>query len=63
MNRVLVVVMAVAAAAGLSAREPKEHDADVNYDENRLPHYDLPPLLVTATTKTIYPSINTCCWL
>ena len=37
----------------LSAREPKEHDADVNYDESRLPHYDLPPLLVTPDGKRI----------
>jgi hypothetical protein len=35
--------------AGVSAaREAKEHDRDVNYDEARIPHYDLPPLLVTA---------------
>ena len=29
-------------------RERKEYDSDVNYDEKRIPHYDLPPLLVTA---------------
>ncbi len=35
------------------AREPKEYDGDVNYDESKIPHYDLPPLLVTAEGKTI----------
>ncbi len=34
--------------ASCDAREKKEGDADVSYDEARLPHYDLPPLLVTA---------------
>ncbi|NOR66824.1 MAG: acetylxylan esterase [Woeseiaceae bacterium] len=35
------------------SREPKEYDGDVIYDESRIPHYDLPPLLVTAEGKTI----------
>lgn len=35
------------------AREAKERDKDVNYDEARLPHYDLPPLLVSGTGKAI----------
>lgn len=35
------------------AREPKEYDNDVNYDEVRLPHYDLPPLLFTAEGKHV----------
>jgi len=30
------------------AREPKEYDFDVNYEEDRLPKYQLPPLLVTS---------------
>lgn len=30
------------------AREAKEYDGDVHYDEARLPYYDLPPLLVTS---------------
>lgn len=37
----------------VSAREPKEHDSDVNYEESRLPRYDLPPLLLTAEGKKI----------
>lgn len=35
------------------AREAKEYDADVNYDESRTPHYDLPALLVTTQGKRI----------
>ncbi len=35
------------------SREQKEFDADLNYDESRLPHYDLPPLLVTSAGKRI----------
>jgi hypothetical protein len=31
------------------AREAKEYDKDVQYDESRLPAYDLPPLLVTSS--------------
>ena len=34
-------------------REPKEYDSDVIYDQSKIPHYDLPPLLVTAEGKTI----------
>ena len=36
-----------------SGREPKEYDSDVIYDQNKVPHYNLPPLLVTAEGKTI----------
>lgn len=35
------------------AREPKESDKDVNYDEARLPRYDLPSLLVTSEGKPV----------
>jgi len=35
------------------AREKKEADADVNYDESRIPHFDLPPVLVTAAGKRV----------
>jgi hypothetical protein len=44
----LAIILTIALCAVASAREPKEHDADVNYDEARLPSYDLPPLLVAA---------------
>ena len=36
-----------------SGREKKEYDSDVNYDESKIPHYDLPALLETAEGKTI----------
>ena len=53
MKKTLSIAMLLATTITLTAREPKEYDADVNYDENRLPHYDLPPLLVTGTGKPI----------
>ncbi|TKJ37802.1 MAG: acetylxylan esterase [Planctomycetes bacterium B3_Pla] len=54
MNR-LVVCLAVLLLSGNIAlsREPKENDSDVNYDESKVPHYDLPPLLVSAEGKAI----------
>jgi len=38
------------------SREPKEYDSDVIYDESKIPHYDLPALLVTAEGKKITTS-------
>ncbi|MCP4257406.1 MAG: acetylxylan esterase [Planctomycetes bacterium] len=35
------------------SREPKEYDSDVIYDESKIPHYDLPELLVTAEGKKV----------
>ncbi|MFT4547549.1 MAG: hypothetical protein ACI9MB_001496 [Verrucomicrobiales bacterium] len=35
------------------AREGKESDSDVNYEESKIPHYDLPALLVTPEGKRI----------
>ena len=34
-------------------RERKEYDSDVIYDEDKIPHYDLPPLLVTAESEEV----------
>jgi hypothetical protein len=34
-------------------REAKEYDSDVIYDEDKIPHYDLPPLLVSAEGQAI----------
>ncbi|MEM7236059.1 MAG: acetylxylan esterase [Planctomycetota bacterium] len=39
--------------AFVSARERKEYDNDVNYDESKIPHYDLPPALVTEEGKPV----------
>lgn len=36
-----------------AARERKESDSDVIYDENKIPPYNLPPLLVSAEGKKI----------
>lgn len=33
---------------GAAGAQLKEFDSDVNYEEDRIPHYDLPPLLVDA---------------
>jgi len=35
------------------AGQSKENDIDVNYDESKVPKYELPPLLVTAEGKRI----------
>ena len=35
------------------ARQAKEGDKDVNYDESKIPAYDLPELLVTVEGKRI----------
>ena len=44
------VLLGSTLAAG---REPKEYDSDVIYDESKIPHYDLPPLLVSFEGKRI----------
>ncbi|MGB2864612.1 MAG: hypothetical protein WBC05_14900 [Sedimentisphaerales bacterium] len=51
----LVVCLAVVlfGSALVLSREPKENDGDVIYDESKVPHYDLPELLVTAEGKTV----------
>jgi len=45
-------LLSVACGSAL-ARELKEFDKDLRYDEARLPAYDLPPLLVSAEGKPI----------
>ncbi len=51
----LAVCLTVLLLSGTLAfsREPKEYDGDVIYDQSKIPHYDLPELLVTAQGKTI----------
>ena len=45
---ILCLTILCLACVPVCAREPKEYDSNVIYDENRIPTYDLPPLLVTA---------------
>ncbi len=49
----LTVTLFLTCATLSTAREPKEFDSDVNYNESRLPNYDLPPLLLTAEGKQV----------
>lgn len=44
----LLAALCCVFAMTAQAREPKENDSDVIYDEDKVPSYDLPPLLVTA---------------
>ena len=48
---VVLILCGFALTAG--AVQSKELDSDVNYDEGKVPRYDLPPLLVTAEGKRI----------
>ena len=49
----LILALATLFVNPVEAREPKEGDKDVNYDESKVPAYDLPPLLVTAEGKRV----------
>ena len=51
--KIALLTLSLAGLASATAAEPKENDKDVNYDEARLPRYDLPPLLVTPGGKKI----------
>jgi hypothetical protein len=54
MKKLFVASFLVLSAIGPSAaREPKESDKDLIYDEARVPAYDLPPLLVSSEGKPI----------
>ena len=52
-----LLILSLLAFSILHAREAKEYDNDINYDERKIPHYDLPKLLVTPDGKKI-TSIN-----
>ncbi len=53
-TRYLLAGLLILSSAGLcSARQKKEYDNDVNYDESKVPQYDLPPLLVSAEGRKI----------
>jgi len=45
--------MFIGGAQHARAREAKEFDTDVNYDESKVPRYDLPPLLETAEGEPV----------
>jgi len=46
---ILFAVLVLCGFVGTAgAVQLKELDSDVNYDESKVPHYDLPRLLVTA---------------
>ena len=54
LQKVIPTLAALGLSAGaLFARELKEFDNDINYDEARVPHYDLPDPLVTAEGKPV----------
>jgi hypothetical protein len=54
MNKLFLACLLTLSAIGPSAaREPKESDKDLIYDEARVPAYDLPPLLVSSEGKPI----------
>jgi hypothetical protein len=48
-----ILTLGLAICASVTAREAKENDKDLNYEENRLPDYDLPPALVSSLGKPI----------
>ncbi len=52
-----IILLVVAGLCGVSlvanAGQSKENDIDVNYDESKVPRYDLPPLLVTSEGERI----------
>ena len=50
---VLCTVVLLLSGTPALGREPKEYDSDVIYDQSKILHYDLPPLLVTAEGKKI----------
>jgi hypothetical protein len=43
-----LIVLVAFSSIGYADRQLKEYDNDINYDEAKIPHYDLPPLMVTA---------------
>ncbi len=54
MKKAILCLMIILQGSALTfSREPKEYDSDVIYDQSKIPHYDLPPLLVTAEGKPV----------
>ena len=50
---VLLTIGTICCHSVVHAREAKEFDKDVNYDEAKIPAFDLPPLLVTEEGETV----------
>ena len=50
---VLVLALSLGTVCRTRADDPKNHDKQVNYDEARVPAYDLPRLLVAANGQAI----------
>ena len=50
---IIFIVVLLLSSTLVFGREPKEYDGDVIYDESKIPHYDLPRLLVTAEGKRV----------
>lgn len=48
-----MIFLVAFSSVGYADRQLKEYDSDVNYDETKMPHYDLPPLMVTAEGRKI----------
>lgn len=53
---VIFIAVLLLSSTLVFSREPKEYDGDVIYDESKIPHYDLPRLLITAEGKRITTS-------
>ena len=52
--KIIPILTALGISVGaLFARELKEFDNNVNYDEARVPQYDLPDPLITAEGKPV----------
>jgi len=50
---IFCITVVLLCTTGAFSREPKERDSDVIYDQSKIPHYDLPLLLVTAEGQPV----------
>jgi hypothetical protein len=53
---IICIAVLLLSSTVVFGREPKEYDSDLIYDESKIPHYDLPRLLVTAEGKKVTTS-------
>ncbi|MEM9657463.1 MAG: acetylxylan esterase [Planctomycetota bacterium] len=47
-TRLFLALLVATASVARADRQLKEYDNDINYDESKIPYYDLPPLLLSA---------------